>query len=78
MQANCAVCKTDDSGATTLSPSGSPKDLYGTQSVGLYGRIRSWKSVSELGILFLIRLNLLSYLAFAAISGISNVIFCSS
>ncbi|XP_048500364.1 transcription initiation factor TFIID subunit 2 isoform X1 [Beta vulgaris subsp. vulgaris] len=50
-KANCAVCKTDDSGATTLSPSGSPKDLYGTQSVGLYGRIRSWKSVAILQML---------------------------
>ena len=48
MQANCAVCKADDSGATTLSPSGSLRDLYGTHSIGLYGRIRSWKSVCEL------------------------------
>lgn len=50
-KANCAVCKADDSGATTLSPTGSPKDLYGTQSVGLYGRIRSWKSVAILQML---------------------------
>ncbi|XP_021849855.1 transcription initiation factor TFIID subunit 2 isoform X2 [Spinacia oleracea] len=50
-KANCAVCKADDSGATTLSPSGPPKDLYGTHSVGLYGRIRSWKSVAILQIL---------------------------
>ncbi|XP_021731512.1 transcription initiation factor TFIID subunit 2-like isoform X1 [Chenopodium quinoa] len=50
-KANCAVCKADDSGATTLSPSSSPKDLYGTQSVGLYGRIRSWKSVAILQML---------------------------
>ncbi|CAO2818396.1 unnamed protein product [Amaranthus hypochondriacus] len=50
-KANCSVCKADDSGATTLSPSGSLKDLYGTQSVGLYGRIRSWKSVAILQML---------------------------
>lgn len=49
-KANCAVCKADDGGATTLSPSGS-KDLYGTQSIGLYGRIRSWKSVAILQML---------------------------
>lgn len=48
MQANCAVCKADDSGATALSSSASSKDLYGTQSIGLYRKIRSWKSVSYL------------------------------
>lgn len=50
-KANCAVCKADDSGATTLSSSGSCKDLYGTQSLGLYGKIRSWKSVAVLQML---------------------------
>lgn len=48
MQANCAVCMADDSGATALSFSASCKDLYGTQCIGLYGKIRSWKSVSLL------------------------------
>ncbi|XP_065626382.1 transcription initiation factor TFIID subunit 2-like [Quercus suber] len=36
----------DDSGATALSFSASFKDLYGTQCIGLYGKIRSWKSVA--------------------------------
>ncbi|GAB4860954.1 hypothetical protein Ancab_036114 [Ancistrocladus abbreviatus] len=50
-KANCAVCKADDSGAMTLSSSASTKDLYGTQSLGFYGRIRSWKSVAILQML---------------------------
>ncbi|KAK4749006.1 hypothetical protein SAY87_026455 [Trapa incisa] len=50
-KANCAVCKADDSGATTLSSSASCKDLLGTQSIGLYGKIRSWKSVAILQML---------------------------
>lgn len=45
-KANCAVCKADDGGATILSCSASCKDLYGTQCIGLYGRIRAWKSVA--------------------------------
>ncbi|XP_004508576.1 transcription initiation factor TFIID subunit 2 isoform X2 [Cicer arietinum] len=45
-KANCAVCKVDNSGATVLSCSASCKDLYGTQCIGLYGKIRSWKSVA--------------------------------
>lgn len=48
VQANCAVCKADYSGATALSLSASCKDLYGTQCIGLYGKIRSWKSVSSI------------------------------
>ena len=48
MQANCAVCRADDSGITTLSSSSACKDLYGTQRIGIYGKIRSWKSVSSL------------------------------
>ncbi|CBI15409.3 unnamed protein product, partial [Vitis vinifera] len=51
LQANCAVCKADDSGATALSSSASCKDLYGTQCIGLYGKIRSWKSVAILQML---------------------------
>ena len=50
LQANCAVCMADDSGATALSFSASCKDLYGTQCIGLDGKIRSWKSVSSLWI----------------------------
>lgn len=46
LQANCAVCKADDTGATALSSSAACKNLYGTQCIGLYGKIRSWKSVS--------------------------------
>ncbi|XP_062158024.1 transcription initiation factor TFIID subunit 2 isoform X2 [Alnus glutinosa] len=45
-KANCAVCKSDYTGATALSLSASCKDLYGTQCIGLYGKIRSWKSVA--------------------------------
>ncbi|KAM6569313.1 hypothetical protein CsatB_017298 [Cannabis sativa] len=50
-KANCAVCKADDNGATSLSSSASSKDLYGTQSIGLYKKIRSWKSVAILQML---------------------------
>ncbi|KAM7475389.1 hypothetical protein LguiB_022632 [Lonicera macranthoides] len=50
-KANCAVCKADDSGATSLSSSASSRDLYGTQCIGLYGKIRSWKSVAVLQML---------------------------
>ncbi|CAK7349783.1 unnamed protein product [Dovyalis caffra] len=50
-EANCAVCKADDSGATALSSSASCKELYGTHSIGLYGKIRSWKSVAILQML---------------------------
>ncbi|XAR63884.1 hypothetical protein NMG60_11024024 [Bertholletia excelsa] len=47
---NCAVCKADDSGATALRPPSS-RDLYGTQCIGLYGKIRSWKSLAVLQML---------------------------
>ncbi|XP_031287927.1 transcription initiation factor TFIID subunit 2 [Pistacia vera] len=50
-KANCAVCKADDSGATTLSSSTSCKDLYGTHCIGIYGKIRSCKSVAVLEML---------------------------
>ncbi|XP_061373985.1 transcription initiation factor TFIID subunit 2 isoform X2 [Gastrolobium bilobum] len=50
-KANCAVCKVDNDGATALSCSASCKDLYGTQCIGLYGKIRSWKSVAVLQML---------------------------
>lgn len=50
-KANCAVCKADDTGATALSSSAACKNLYGTQCIGLYGKIRSWKSVAVLQML---------------------------
>lgn len=50
-KANCAVCKADDSGATALSFSASCKELHGTHKIGLYGKIRSWKSVAILQML---------------------------
>ncbi|XP_024044112.1 transcription initiation factor TFIID subunit 2 isoform X2 [Citrus clementina] len=46
-KANCAVCKADDSGATALSSSASCKDLYGTQCIGIFGKIRSCKSILQ-------------------------------
>ncbi|KAL9268546.1 Transcription initiation factor TFIID subunit 2-like protein [Drosera capensis] len=50
-KANRAVCKADDSGVMTLSSSASSKDLYGTQWLGFYGRLRLWKSVIVLQML---------------------------
>nr|GLL17498.1 transcription initiation factor TFIID subunit 2 isoform X1 [Ipomoea trifida] len=50
-KANCAVCRADDSGATALSSSASSKDLYGTQCIGFYGKVRVWKSVAVLQML---------------------------
>ncbi|KAL6559167.1 hypothetical protein OROHE_006536 [Orobanche hederae] len=50
-KANCAVCQADDSGATALSSDLASKDLYGTQCIGFYGKIRSWKSVAVLQML---------------------------
>ncbi|KAH7528799.1 hypothetical protein FEM48_Zijuj05G0110600 [Ziziphus jujuba var. spinosa] len=50
-KANCAVCKADNSGATSLSSSASCRELYGTQCIGLYSKIRSWKSVAVLQML---------------------------
>ncbi|CAA7043191.1 unnamed protein product [Microthlaspi erraticum] len=50
-KANCAVCKADDSGAMCLSSSPSCKDLFGTHSIGMHGKIRSWKSGAVLQML---------------------------
>ncbi|KAM7267801.1 hypothetical protein ACFE04_009967 [Oxalis oulophora] len=50
-KANCAVCKADDSGVTSLSSSPSCKDLHGTNCIGFYGKVRSWKSVAILHML---------------------------
>ncbi|KAL6003622.1 hypothetical protein ACLOJK_023855 [Asimina triloba] len=49
--ANCAVCKADVNGLTALSSSAASTDLYGTQCIGFYGKIRSWKSVAILQML---------------------------
>ncbi|KAF5206181.1 Transcription initiation factor tfiid subunit [Thalictrum thalictroides] len=49
-KANLAVCKADVSGACTLSSHAST-DLYGTECMGLYGKVRSWKSVAILQML---------------------------
>ncbi|CAN1133216.1 Transcription initiation factor TFIID subunit 2 [Linum perenne] len=49
-KANCAVCKAEDP-VITLSSSASCKDLYGTHNIGLYGKLRSWKSVTVLQML---------------------------
>ncbi|XP_019244143.1 PREDICTED: transcription initiation factor TFIID subunit 2 isoform X1 [Nicotiana attenuata] len=50
-KANIAVCRADDSGATALSAVASSKNLYGTQCIGFFGKIRSWKSVAILQML---------------------------
>lgn len=50
LQANIAVCRADDSGATALSAVAASKNLYGTQCIGLFGKIRSWKSVSDVAL----------------------------
>ncbi|XP_060205603.1 transcription initiation factor TFIID subunit 2 isoform X2 [Lycium barbarum] len=50
-KANIAVCRADDSGATALSAVAASKNLYGTQCIGLFGKIRSWKSVAILQML---------------------------
>ena len=48
LQANCAVCKADVNGATALNLRVASTEIYGTQCIGLYGKIRSWKAVSSL------------------------------
>ncbi|CAN6465987.1 unnamed protein product [Victoria cruziana] len=50
-KANCVVCKADFDGATALSSSAASAELYGTQRLGLIGKIRSWKAVSVLEML---------------------------
>ncbi|CAN4088877.1 unnamed protein product [Withania somnifera] len=50
-KANIAVCRADDSGATALSADAASKNLYGTQFIGLFGKIRSWKSIAVLQML---------------------------
>ncbi|KAL2467640.1 Transcription initiation factor TFIID subunit 2 [Forsythia ovata] len=50
-KANVTVCQADDSGATVLSSAAASKDLYGTQCIGFYGKMRSWKSVAILQML---------------------------
>uniref|UniRef100_A0A1D1ZHW3 Transcription initiation factor TFIID subunit 2 n=2 Tax=Anthurium amnicola TaxID=1678845 RepID=A0A1D1ZHW3_9ARAE len=50
-KANYAVCEADVSGATALSSSAAAKDLYGTERLGLFGKVRSWKAVAILQML---------------------------
>lgn len=50
-KANEAVCKVDVDGATALSLSGAAAELYGTQGIGVLGKIRSWKAVAILQML---------------------------
>ncbi|KAF6168935.1 hypothetical protein GIB67_038432 [Kingdonia uniflora] len=46
-KANSEVCMADVSDATALNSA----DVYGTQCMGLYGKVRSWKSVAILQML---------------------------
>ncbi|KAL6600790.1 hypothetical protein ACP70R_045075 [Stipagrostis hirtigluma subsp. patula] len=50
-KANCTVCESDVSGATALSSPAASSDLYGTQAIGSYGKIRSLKAVAVLQML---------------------------
>ncbi|XXG51107.1 hypothetical protein AAC387_Pa02g4956 [Persea americana] len=50
-KANCAVCKADVNGATALNLRVASTEIYGTQCIGLYGKIRSWKAVAILQML---------------------------
>ncbi|XP_038978636.1 transcription initiation factor TFIID subunit 2 [Phoenix dactylifera] len=50
-KANCAVCKVDVTSATALSSPAASSDLYGTQTIGLYGKIRTWKATAVLQML---------------------------
>uniref|UniRef100_A0ACD5XL59 Uncharacterized protein n=1 Tax=Avena sativa TaxID=4498 RepID=A0ACD5XL59_AVESA len=47
-KANCTVCQFDVSGATGLGSPAASTDLYGTQTIGSYGKIRSLKAVAVL------------------------------
>ncbi len=40
------MCEFDVSGATALSSPSASSDLFGTQTIGSYGKIRSLKAVS--------------------------------
>ncbi|CAL5064440.1 unnamed protein product [Urochloa decumbens] len=50
-KANCTVCESDVSGATALSSPAASSDLYGTQTIGSYGKVRSLKAVAVLQML---------------------------
>ncbi|TVU09497.1 hypothetical protein EJB05_42973 [Eragrostis curvula] len=50
-KANCTVCESDVSGAIALSSPAASSDLYGTQTIGSYGKIRSLKAVAVLQML---------------------------
>ncbi|ONM54926.1 Transcription initiation factor TFIID subunit 2 [Zea mays] len=46
--ANHTVCESDVSGATALSSTAASSDLYGTQTIGSYGKVRSLKAFRHL------------------------------
>ncbi|RLM53139.1 hypothetical protein C2845_PMPSC040778 [Panicum miliaceum] len=50
-KANSTVCESDVSGATALSSPAASSDLYGTQTIGSYGKVRSLKAVAVLQML---------------------------
>ncbi|PKU85061.1 hypothetical protein MA16_Dca022297 [Dendrobium catenatum] len=50
---NCAVCKADTCGATALYSAAACSNLYGTQTIGVYGRIRLWKAVCWFQLFFM-------------------------
>ncbi|WVZ64918.1 hypothetical protein U9M48_014365 [Paspalum notatum var. saurae] len=50
-KANCTVCEYDVNGATALSSPAASSDLYGTQTIGSYGKVRSLKAVAVLQML---------------------------
>ncbi|CAN6174289.1 unnamed protein product [Urochloa humidicola] len=50
-KANCTVSESDVSGATALSSPAASSDLYGTQTIGSYGKVRSLKAVAVLQML---------------------------
>ncbi|PUZ70664.1 hypothetical protein GQ55_2G251900 [Panicum hallii var. hallii] len=50
-KANSTVCESDVSGATALSSPAASSDLYGTQAIGSYGKVRSLKAVAVLQML---------------------------
>ncbi|KAG2634965.1 hypothetical protein PVAP13_2NG321000 [Panicum virgatum] len=50
-KANITVCESDVSGATALSSPAASSDLYGTQTIGSYGKVRSLKAVAVLQML---------------------------
>ncbi|GLJ49640.1 hypothetical protein SUGI_1053220 [Cryptomeria japonica] len=50
-KANEEVCKADVEGSTALCSSAAAADLYETQTIGVLGKLRSWKAVAILQML---------------------------